>query len=56
MLIQRVVENWGQRLRKVNVDGIAKPYAPYALMDRDVPGRPYLDQTDQIFRDYFNVG
>jgi uncharacterized protein (TIGR02246 family) len=49
----RVVENWGKAFTEADVDGIAKLYAPDALM-LGTSGKIVLTKPEQI-RDYFNV-
>jgi uncharacterized protein (TIGR02246 family) len=49
----QVVENWSKAFTEADVDGIAKLYAPDALMIGTF-GRTVLTKPEQI-RDYFNV-
>jgi uncharacterized protein (TIGR02246 family) len=49
----RVIENWGKAFTEADVDGIAKLYAPDALMI-GTSGKIVLTKPEQI-RDYFNV-
>jgi uncharacterized protein (TIGR02246 family) len=49
----QVVENWGKAFTEADVDGIARLYAPDALMIGTF-GKEVLSKPEQI-RDYFNV-